>query len=385
MSDELVLEVKSIGLSRCNGHKPCTLAGAAKHNKRKIAAELEARGRIDSGRTSLNYSLAGAGDVDSVLALAVQRLGSVGLTHNKMRRDYCQAVEVMFSLPAGTPIDTRRYFDDCLTFCAARFGVDNIMAADVHLDEANPHLHILIAPIEGGRWAGGAVITKDRVKAMREAFSKIAGRYGLKMSERLTGSRKGEAVAMVLQAIETGHSALFQSPLWQPVRKAIERNPEPFMASLSLTLTDRPAKKLKTMTQIFTSPGKGAKRETLHLSKRNPIGIESPAKPSNPIGIDRALTGRNEAPAKPIGIEKQGCKKRSPPCVGIDLTEPTLSPRFKPASTKVTEHRNDVVIDDDGVVHGLPDVQVIKCDDGLIRERFQIEQPDGYDQAGSEW
>jgi hypothetical protein len=35
--------VKSIGLSKLGGRKPCTLTGAAKHNKRELAKELGKR------------------------------------------------------------------------------------------------------------------------------------------------------------------------------------------------------------------------------------------------------------------------------------------------------------------------------------------------------
>lgn len=74
MSSDYIMAVKSIGLSTVNGRKPQTLESAAKHNKRMLAAELDGRGRIDANRVKLNYSLAGAADVDGVLAMASQQL-----------------------------------------------------------------------------------------------------------------------------------------------------------------------------------------------------------------------------------------------------------------------------------------------------------------------
>ena len=41
MSADYLMAVKSIGLSKLGGRKPCTLSGAAKHNKREQAYELE--------------------------------------------------------------------------------------------------------------------------------------------------------------------------------------------------------------------------------------------------------------------------------------------------------------------------------------------------------
>lgn len=286
MSADYIMAVKSIGLSKVGGRKPCTLAGAAKHNKRELAAELEARGRIDGDRVSLNYSLAGAVDAAGVLALASDLMANIGTSQDKMRRDYCQAVEIVFSLPASTAINTAKYFADCVAWCVQRFGAGNILCADIHHDESAPHCHALIAPIKDGRWVGGRLIDRTNTQAMRESFGRqVAAVYGLSMADRLMGKRKSDAVAMVLAHIETNHRAVIASTLWQPLRQAVERNPAPFVASIGLQLADNPAKKMKTMAQTFTSTGKGAKRATLHLRKPNPIGIASTDSTPNPIGI----------------------------------------------------------------------------------------------------
>lgn len=289
MGADYLIAVKSIGLSKLGGRKPCTLSVAAKHNKRELAQELDERGRIDPKRTHLNYSMAGAIDSAGVVAMASQLMASIGVSPGKMRRDYCQAVEIVFSLPANTTLDIERYFSDCFKWCCARFGVENILSADVHLDESTPHCHALIAPIQSGRWVGGKPIDRTNTKVMHESFLKqVASIYGLKMGERLTGKRKGEAVAKLLGHIENHDRGLFQSLAWQPLRHAIERNPAPFLTAYGIELENKPPANLKTMAQIFTSPGKGAKRETLHLPKRNPTGIASQVnKPAqaNPIGI----------------------------------------------------------------------------------------------------
>jgi hypothetical protein len=275
LSAEYILAVKSIGLSKVGGRKPCTLSGAAKHNKRELAAELEARGRIDPDRVRLNYAITGAVDSASVLTKAAKLMADVGSAPEKMRRDYCQAVEIVFSLPANTKLDTAEYFKACVAWCSERFGSGNILSADVHHDEAAPHCHALIAPIQAGRWMGGRLIDRTNTQNMRESFGRqVAAVYGLRMFDKLAGKLKADAVATVLKEVEKSHRTVIASNLWQPLRQAIERNPAPFIASMGLELAEAPAKKMRTMAQIFTSTGKGAKRETLHLSKSNPIGIE---------------------------------------------------------------------------------------------------------------
>ncbi len=304
MSTDYLIAVKSIGLSKLGGRKPCTLSGAAKHNKRELAQELEERDRIDPKRTPLNYAITGAIDSTGVVAMASQLLESIGVSPDKMRRDYCQAVEIVFSLPANTTIDIKRYFADCSEWSCARFGAENILSVDVHLDESAPHCHALIAPIRSGRWIGCKVIDHTNTKALRESFSQqVASVYGLKMVERLKGSRKGEAVAKLMGYIENHDRGLLQSPAWQPFRQAIERNPAPFLTAYGLELEDKPQAKLKTTVQIFTSRGKGAKRETLHLPIRNPLGID--AQTNKPVQ------------ANPIGIQNKGEKYQSLSCVGF--------------------------------------------------------------------
>ena len=335
MSTDYLMAVKSIGLSKFGGRKPCTLSGAAKHNKRELAQELVARGRIDPEKTRLNYSIAGAIDSAGVVAMAYQLMASIGISPDKMRRDYCQAIEIVFSLPVNTSIDIKRYFADCFEWCCARFGADNILSVDVHLDESAPHCHALIAPIQSGRWVGGKPIDRTNTKAMSASFSKqFAAAYGLKIVERLTGKRKGDAVAMVLGHIENRDRALLQSPAWQHLRQAIERNPAPFLTAYGLELEGKPQAKLKTMVQIFTSPGKGAKRETLHLPKRNPTGVDAQA--------------NKLAQANPIGIQNKGEKNQSLSCVGIAHFQNSIASTYghQPEDLRVRETQLNLALCD---------------------------------------
>jgi hypothetical protein len=114
--------------------------------------------------------------------------------------------------------EIERYFSDCFEWCCTRFGVENILSADVHLDESTPHCHALIAPIQSGRWVGGMPINRTNTKVMNESFLKqVASVYGLKMGGKLTGKRKGEAVAKLLGHIENHDRGLFQSLLIQKI------------------------------------------------------------------------------------------------------------------------------------------------------------------------
>lgn len=337
MIGDYFFSAKSIGLSTVNRRKPQTLETAAKHNKREQSPECEWLahvGKIDKLRKHENYRLSGAANSAGVVSLASHLMKVVGYTPR--RHDYTQAMEIVFSLPTTTTIDAAQYFADCVAWCGNRFGADNVLSADVHSDQTAPHCHLLIAPIQAGRWVGSVLLEKGNYKDMRESFQRqVAEGYGLRTPEKLTGNRKAEAAAMVLKDIETHHGAVTASNLWQPLRHAIERDPAPFMESMGLVLADKPAKKMKTMHQIFQSPGKGAKRETLRPSRQTLKGIGAWGTTANPIGIeDSPGTDRQIEAANPEGIQQEvtygAAKNQSLSCVGIAF--PTASKQAKSGS-----------------------------------------------------
>jgi len=79
--------VKSIGLSRVNGRKPCTLLEAARHNLREIQAEQGATGRIDPTRTHGNTLLHGPATAAEVCAQAEALQAAAGIIPGNLRRD----------------------------------------------------------------------------------------------------------------------------------------------------------------------------------------------------------------------------------------------------------------------------------------------------------
>jgi hypothetical protein len=86
------------------------------------------------------------------------------------------------------------------------------------------------------------------------------------------------------------------------------------LTAYRIELENKPPANLKTMAQIFTSPGKGAKRETLHLPKRNPLGIDAQA--------------NKPAQGNPIGIQNKGEKNQSLSCVGIAHFQNSKAPTY---------------------------------------------------------
>lgn len=193
--------VKSIGLSRVNGRKACTLLEAASHNLREIQAEQGAAGHIDPKRMACNVLLAGPDTAAKVQGLANELLASVDT--KRLKRDHCQAIEAVFSLPAATTIEPVTYFAQCLQWLEVALPLP-VLSAVIHNDEAAKHIHVLLLPVKGGRHVGGAPIARPELKRLRESFfAKVGGPAGLKReSAKVRGVVKQWAIAAVLRECE---------------------------------------------------------------------------------------------------------------------------------------------------------------------------------------
>ncbi|NMM77560.1 plasmid recombination protein [Acidovorax sp. SRB_24] len=270
--------VKSIGLSRVNGRKPCTLLEAARHNLREIQAEQGATGHIDPTRTHCNSILHGPVSAAEVQAQAGALLDAVGIHADKLRRDHCQAIEAVFSLPQDAAIpDSAAYFAQCLAWLAGASALP-VLSAVVHRDESAMHLHVLLLPLKDGAHVGSAPIDRAALKSLREDFfAKVAGPAGLQRSgAKVRGVVKQWAVAAVLQRCEALGLPTANGPLWPVMVGAITRDPTPAMLALSIDAN------------------------TIRPSDKPPQNEPAP----NPIGIA----------STPIGFQKEGAKHRTRAC-----------------------------------------------------------------------
>ena len=255
--------VKSVSLSRQGGRKPSTLANAARHNLREIQAELGAHSHIDSTRTHLNEVLAGPSDAAGVVNLSDALMRGAGIQVSRLRRDFCQAVEIVFSLPVDTAVNASAFFRRCVQWAAERFGADAVLSAVVHHDEAAPHAHVLISPILDGKMRGSALIARTALARLRSSFELLVGSpFKLTLPPaRLAGEQRRLAICGVLARLQRSDDVVLQSAIWPTVKTLIKADPRPFVAALGVALDPAPARKKKTFSQIMTGPGRGPKVE----------------------------------------------------------------------------------------------------------------------------
>ena len=351
MSEQIKpLDAKTIGASTYRGRKAQTLLQAAKHNLRTIQKELGANSHIDASRIFLNENMAGPDTPAGVAALALSLMAAAGVDVSKLRKDHTQAHELLFTLTANTTVNTRDYFGRCLSWVADQFGPDNILSAVVHLDEAAPHLHILIVPMQDGRYLGTSLIDRARLKKLRALFTaEVAPAFGLKVMEPLTGARRSRAIEVIYDRLQTTQDAILQSALWETVKADIVRNPARYMARLGIThvpVNDSGAE----FRRIALSTGKGGKTER----RVKPYGFES---------------GVSDGMPKPYGFETDPENHRNPSCVGFPspapspqaITAPPAARKPAPAPTLPTVP----IIDSEAIVQAEARVRDIDLDPAL--------------------
>jgi hypothetical protein len=273
--------VKSIGLSKINGRKPCSLNDAARHNLREIQTEMGAIGRINSLRTINNWVMAGPSDADGVVSLALKTFATAGVDLSQKRRDRCQAIELVFSLPSRSEIEPAQYFEKCLHWVERAYELP-LLSAVVHTDESAPHCHVLLLPLNrDGRCVGSTPLEKPETKRKTESFfAEVAGPAGLnRQGAKLRGGTKQAAINVVLDKCGVMGLPTANGPLWPVFEAGIKRDPAPALHALSIdrqAISD--AYKLQIIEQANPVGIEVITPETQTLSC---VGIDQPPRPAN--------------------------------------------------------------------------------------------------------
>lgn len=124
-----------------------------------VGKELDRRAHtyandVDQSGRHVGY-LCRAGDESPVpLEQAIERRMGELNTKRKIRDNQVRAMGfIVSSNDALDEKDAREFLDRSVQWFGARYGYENLLAAQIHLDEGTPHAHIWIAPVirgEGG-------------------------------------------------------------------------------------------------------------------------------------------------------------------------------------------------------------------------------------------
>lgn len=207
---------------------------ASRHNLREMYRNKCPPKSIDPTRSHLNIILKGASIAKDVDMHANQVMQNAGI--NKIRVNAVRGIEVVFSLPNNTKINLKDYFSSCLEWAESYFsGQENVVSAVIHLDQANPHCHLLILPIKNNRLQGSDMFGKRRnLIAMHRDFEKrVSSKYQLKTAtNQATVAEKRELAIRVHGLLKKRNGMVLSSPIWGVIKMDIERNPALYVAAL---------------------------------------------------------------------------------------------------------------------------------------------------------
>jgi len=177
------------------------LGGIAKHIYRD--GKSKSNPDIDVSRSAENFSLLD-GDPDPHLEKKFQerisQLSGQKTKTGKQRKIQKNAVKICdFVVTASpeelakmTPDEQDGYFLAALRYLEDRYGKENILYAQVHLDEATPHLHVGVMPVVKDKLCAKELFTKQEMKDLQEDFFyNISSVYDF---DKPIGGRKGLSV-----------------------------------------------------------------------------------------------------------------------------------------------------------------------------------------------
>ena len=113
----------------------------------------------------------------------------------KVRRDAVVLDEWIVSSDHGyfakkSPEEVRKYFSDAIGYFAQKFGRENILYGNVHLDESTPHMHMGIVPItKDHKLSSKRVFNRNTLREIQTEFPKYMQEHG---HEVVRGSEKSQ-------------------------------------------------------------------------------------------------------------------------------------------------------------------------------------------------
>ena len=222
-----------------NGGKQ-TLSKAEAHNTRKIPVEFEAFNHIDPSKIHLNHEFASLSG-ESLEAKVKRLITEAGINLDKgryIRPNKGLAIEWLFTVTPGFVCDFKDLYSKSLEWLQESMPTCPIAHAIIHYDEADPHMHVIMVPLDGNRLPASKILGYKGISRARanDLYEKVAKGFGLSPPTRLSGAMKRHAAAMTIKVCEKFDYRKILGRMWQPLVMAIQSRPEPFMEALGVAL-----------------------------------------------------------------------------------------------------------------------------------------------------
>ena len=157
---------KTVGKGTKGEHTIPPAGRALEHNTRTDPDRARGNDKIDPERTHLNYDLAEElrerlHNGKTATEIYNERLEGAqekykGIHGKKMKKDSVTMCSVVVTAPKDLPEDKHKeFFEESYAYLIERYGEENVLAANVHMDESQPHMHFQFMPFVQDKENGG--------------------------------------------------------------------------------------------------------------------------------------------------------------------------------------------------------------------------------------
>ncbi|WP_426320485.1 plasmid recombination protein [Pseudoduganella sp. R-43] len=227
-----------------------------RHNLREMYADgrIQPKSDIDLDRSNSNVILMGASTASEGSIMAETLMLEAGIA--QPRKNATMGIELVVSLPASLKIDQTAYFESAALWAKEYFNVP-LLSAVVHLDQENPHAHIVLLPLKEGRLAGSALLgNRSSTKAMHASFHENVGKkFGMNTpgkKRKLTLGKRRQQLDLVARKLRQKYQ--LSQPIISVLLKPHLNDPASIFAALDCQEAWKPSK--HSFVEIMTRPCK---------------------------------------------------------------------------------------------------------------------------------
>lgn len=269
------------------------LGGLQRHNQRET--ENHTNKDIKTELSYLNYDLINAEKI-SYPEKIKERIAAGVETNRAIRKD---AVRVAGFIVSASPElfkdkpenETRSYFEKATEFFKNRYGADNVVYAQVHMDETTPHMHLGVVPItEDHKLSAKRIFNRKELQNLQKDLPVYMQKQGFSV-------QKGQSKNKHLDELD------YKTQMAEERAKSAQSQ----AAEAEKTLTEKQkslAETKKTVDSLIATGGQKAeeaKKATKVLAQRAAQEIQLKAHHMELTQSARTLSGKIEESTETLG------------------------------------------------------------------------------------
>lgn len=192
-----------------------SLGGIQSHNERE--RESKSNTDIDYSKTEQNYSLVECESYRKAIKANIDELG----LKKAIRKDAVLACSFVVTssqdfFKSKSSEEQKAFFQDTVKFFQERYGEKNVFSAKVHMDEATPHMHLLLTPIRDNKLSAKAIFDKKELRGLQTDLHAFVGcsrglKRGIENSDRAHLSENRFKAEKALERAKEAESRLEQA------------------------------------------------------------------------------------------------------------------------------------------------------------------------------